>query len=80
MCNDNIKHALLPISSYLCSTIDEYYMREGDWNGVGENYCEKNFIDFYYFFIPCSFIVDTILFPYNICSLCNKQNKVTPEI
>jgi hypothetical protein len=80
MCNDNVKHALLPLSSYLCSIIDEYYMREGNWNGNDDNCCDKYFIDFYYFFIPCSFIVDTILFPYNICSLCNKQNKVNPEI
>tara|TARA_B110000285_G_scaffold142694_1_gene159465 strand:- start:1307 stop:1549 length:243 start_codon:yes stop_codon:yes gene_type:complete len=80
MCNDNIKHALLPISSYLCSTIDEYYMREGEWDGKGENYCEKNFIDFYYFFVPCSIIVDTIIIPYNMYIFCDKQNKVSPEI
>jgi hypothetical protein len=75
----NVKQALLPLTSYLCNAIDDYYMREGDSIAYNNNCCDKYFIDFYYFFIPCSFILDTILLPCNICSSCAK-NKINPEI
>ena len=80
MCNDNIKKIVLPITSYLCGTIDNYYMREGDYNIQSNHCCDTYFIECYYFFIPCTFIIDTILIPYNLGSLCNKKNKINVEI
>ena len=80
MCNDSVKHILLPLSSYLCNAIDNYYMREGYSITYNNNCCDKYFIECYYFFIPCSFIVDTILLPYNLGLTYCKKNKINPEI
>jgi len=69
---NNTKYWLFPISSNICSKFNEYYMREGDWNSKNDNCCDKYFIDFYYFFIPCTIIVDFVCIPYNVCNAKNK--------